>query len=220
MKKDIFNGNIKCEFFAYMLVSYAVEMLAFCGVGVLLILISFADGVTYGADILLLAFGIASCVFGVLYIVGSLFVIRTYPKHKNLIRLFFNSDCYFVSSDTIEFRGHRRGRAFFAMVIQAAARNKGLDDIKYPKVYKIYGALTAACCFLMLASPITAWILLACVDMTPTHEAVVFAVSMSAAVLNAVLGFLFAFRVKGIRKQTIEAYREEQRRKTQQEQRK
>jgi len=220
VKKDIFNGNIKREFFSYMLISYAVETVVFCGIGALLILLSFANNVTNGAAIFLLMLGIASCVFGVWYIVVSLFVIRTYPKHKRLTRFFFNSDCYFVGSDSKEFWGHRWGRASFARFTRAAENNKGLEDIKYPKAYKIYGALTAVCCFLMLAFPITPWILLECVDMTPTYEAIVLAVCIGAAVLNAVLGFVFAFRVKRIRKQTIEAYRNEQRRKAQQERKK
>ena len=138
----------------------------------------------------------------------------------DLTKLFFNSDCYFVSSDTIEFHGHRRGRAFFAMVIQAAARNKGLENIKYPKAYKTYGVLTAVCCFLMIACPITALVLLECIDMTLTYEAITAATLISVAFFSAIGGLVFAFRVKKIRKQTIEAYREEQRRKAQQERRK
>ncbi len=212
-KKDIFNGMIKKEYFSYILVSMIFLTLLFLGVGGLVLGVGiWANAGPTSSIMVMRILGIALILLGFAYFFITVLVIRKYPKYEKLRRIVLNSDIYFVDGTSKEFRGRRRDRAVFEMVTQAAEQNKDLASIKYPKKYKIYVALTVIGIVLMFIYIAIAYILLENIESLPAvlqNEAVIFGVFMIVWVVNIILSFVFAFRVKKIR----EAVRREYRRK-------
>lgn len=211
MKKDFFNGNIKREFVSYMWVSIVVIGAISFGVGGLLIFFSNTVNAADNATrILLFVLGIFLFLLGVWFVGGTIFIIRTYPKHKKYLKWFLNSDCYFVDSDSKEYHGHRCGKAAFEMVNIIAEQNSDIVDIKYPKQYKIFAILGALGIILSFVILFTTWYVLENIAMLPKvlqEEGVVFAIFMVLEILDLILSFIFAFRVKKIREKTILEFR-------------
>lgn len=210
MKKGIFKGNIKHEYVSYIWVS--IILVAFIGVsvGTLLLYAALKHAPCSEDRIGLLIFSVLAYLYGILSSSLIIFVIRKYPKYPKLRKLCLDSDIYFVGSDSKEFRGHWRGRAIFDKVTQLAKQNEGLEDIKYPKKYRVYIVLTVIGIVLMFAYLAFAYIALKNMDMLPKafqREVAVFAVLIIMEVFNMILSFVFAFRVKNIRKDVIEEYK-------------
>lgn len=143
MKRDIFNGKIKKEYFLYILISMILVVVLFVGVGVLCICASIwgATRNPLGERILIAAFGVISFILGPIYLFLELLVIRQFPKYEKLRRTLFNSDCYFTDNVSTEYRGRRRHKAAFDLVTALAEQNKKAKNVKYPIKYKVYNAL-------------------------------------------------------------------------------
>ena len=148
LKKDFFNGNIKHQYVSYIWTTIIIVALVFFGCGGLFLYISLFGNTDRATSLLLLVFGVVSCLFGVWNSFGTFFFIRQYPKHKKMTKLFLNSDCYFVDSASNEYLGNsstlrgRMNKAAFDMVTHTAEQNKGLEGIKYPKTYGTFITLT------------------------------------------------------------------------------
>jgi hypothetical protein len=161
----------------------------------------------------LLVFSVLCYLFGILNFFLIIFVIREYPKYPKLRRLCLNSDYYFVGRDLKDFHGHWRGRSSFGVVTYIGDQNKGLENIKYPKKYRIYIALTVMGIVLMFAYIAITAVILENIEVLPEairSEGLIFAIFLVVEILNLILSFLFAFRVKNIRKATIDEYRKSQ----------
>lgn len=145
MKKDIFNGKIKKEYFSYILVYMIFMTLFFGGIGglCLYVAISGMTGDAFGGLFIFSLFGVVGSIFAVLCSVGEMIVIRNFPKHKWLRRILFNSDIYFTESDSDEYRGRRRRRdiAAFKRVTSMAEAEKRMGGKKKPIKYTVYCAL-------------------------------------------------------------------------------
>ena len=213
MKKGLFKGNIKHEYVSYIWTTIFLVLFIFVGVGSLLLYIAFQHESGSIDRNGLLIFSIPCYLFGILYFFLTIFVIRKYPKYPKLRRLCLNSDCYFVGSDSKNFHGHWRGRSSFGAVTHIGDQNKGLEGIKYPSKYRVYLVLTVMGIVLMFAYiAITAVILenITVLPETIRSEGFVFAVFLVVEILNLILSFVFAFRVKNIRKATIDEFRKSQ----------
>lgn len=141
MKKDIFNGKIKQEYFSYILVYMIFFVLLFAGIGVLAIYAA-VWGMSVnssGERMIMGAIGVVVFMLAPIYLVLELLVIRRYPKYEKLRRALFNSDCYFTESNSTEYRGgnRRRAKAAFALVTSFAAVEKAMGK-KRPIQYTIY----------------------------------------------------------------------------------
>ena len=99
VKKDIFNGNIKREFMSYTWTSIIIVTLVFFACGALFLYVSFFTDIDAKVGILLLTFGIVSLLFSVCYPLGTIFLIRKYPRHKRFVKIFLNSEFYFVTTE-------------------------------------------------------------------------------------------------------------------------
>ena len=208
--KRLFKGNIKHEYISYIWVS--IILVAFIGISVGTLLIYSALKHDPGSvdRISLLVFSVLAYLFGILYSSLIIFSIRKYPKYPKLRRMCLNSDCYFVGSDSKEFRVHHRGRLTFDMVTTVAKQNEGLENIKYPTKYKVYIVLSVIGIALMFVNIIGAYLLMENIILLPENlqsESTIFAVFVVFEILDIVVTFLFAFRVKNIHKDVIEEYR-------------
>lgn len=213
MKKDFFNGNIKPQYLSYMWTSIITITVVFFGCSGLFLFLCFNGNADANTRLFLLVLAVALILIGVGYLLGSLWVIRTYPKCKKIAKCFFNSDRYFANSDSDEFRGHWRGKIAYDLVVQAAEQNEGLENIKYPRKYKIYIILTIICLVLSFIYLAVACIVVKNIDVLPTimqNEHGIIAVFVIVEALNFILSLIFAFRVKKIREITIKEFREKQ----------
>ena len=213
MKKGLFKGNIKHEYVSYIWITIFLDLFIFVGAGSLLLYSAFQHESGSIDRNGLLIFCIPCYLFGILYFFLTIFVIRKYPKYPKLRRLCLNSDYYFVGSDSKDFHGHWRGRSSFGAVTHIGDQNKGLEGIKYPPKYRVYIVLTVMGNVLMFAYiAITAVILenITVLPETIRSEVVVFAILIAVEIVNLILTFVFAFRVKNIRKATIDEYRKSQ----------
>ena len=212
-KKDFFNGNIKHEYISYIWTSLIVLVLVFFGFGGMFLYLSLSDMVAYRPTaIFLLCLGIAACLFGSWFVGGTIFVIRKYPKYKKITKWFLNSDCYFVDSNSKEYRGHWRGKAAFDMVTQIAEQNKDLENIKYPKQYTIFIILTVIGTILMFVNIVVVWLLVENISILPQvlqNEYTILTLFVISEMLDIILTLVIAFKIKNIRKATIKAYRAE-----------
>ena len=101
-------------------------------------------------------------------------------------------------------------RSLFDAFTQLTEQSEYLENIKYPKKYRVFICLTIIGVILEFVYIAVAYIVLENVESLPKvlqNEYIVFAVFMIIEVLNTVLSFVFAFRIKKIRKETIEEYR-------------
>lgn len=209
MKKDIFNGNIKREYIGYVWFSIILGTVIFIGTGALLLVTVFQREPGSADWNALLSIGIFFCLIGVVFFFGELFVIRRYPKSQKYIKWFFNSDCYFVENDSKNYYGTWKGKRSFELITAAAELNKGLEGIKYPKNCKVYTALTVIGIALMPVYLGIAYAAIENLDVLPKamqNEGLIFAALIIAEVLDVVLSFVFAFRVRKIKKETVREY--------------
>ena len=213
MKKGLFKGNIKHEYVSYIWTTILLVVFIFVSVGSLLLYGAFQHELGSADRIGLLVFSIPCYLFGIFYLILTIFVIRKYPKYSKLRKICLNSDYYFVGSDSKDFHGHWRGRYAFGAVTHIGDQNKGLEDIKYPKKYRVYIALTVMGIVLMFAYIAITAVILENIEVLPEairSEGFIFAICLVVEILNLILSFLFAFRVKNIRKATIDEYRKSQ----------
>lgn len=171
---------------------------------------SFFGNLSRETRILVLVFAVTLFLFGIFRSFGTVFIIRKYPKYKKITKCFLNSDCYFVDGDSKEFYGRLEERALFNAFTQLAEQSEYLENIKYPKKYRVFICLTIIGVILEFVYIAVAYIVLENVESLPKvlqNEYIVFAIFMIIEMLNIVFSFVFAFRVKKIRKETIEEYR-------------
>ena len=144
MKKDIFHGKIKKEYFSYILFCIIfIALLMFVVGGMALGVGLWANAGPVIGIIFMRILGVAIIALGIAYIVGCMLVIRKYPKYEKLRRILYNSDCYFTDSESKEYYGGRRRRykAAFDLVTSIAEVEKVMGDEK-PVRYTVYSALT------------------------------------------------------------------------------
>lgn len=210
MKKDFFNGNIKHQFISYIWTTIIIAAVALFGSGGFFIYLSFSDIVADRTTaIFLLCFGVFAFLFGIWYFFGTIFIIRSYPKYKKFTKWFLNSDAYFVESTSKEYHGHWRGKAAFDRVMLAGEQNKGFENIKYPKTYRRNIIFVIISIVLMWVIFAIAFIALENADKLPKmlqNEMLIFCIFILVEIVDVVLAFVFAFRVKRIRKETKEKY--------------
>ena len=149
MKKDIFNGKIKKEYFSYILGSMFFFALLFV-IGVALCICPFVlEGSFHvsGDRVLLVIFGVVALILGGGCVFPQIFLVRNFPKYPKLRRVWFNSDIYFTKSASSEYFGGdrtsrgRRDKAAFEIITIVAEGEKGMENEK-PVRYTIYCALT------------------------------------------------------------------------------
>ena len=145
MKKDIFHGKIKQEYFSYILVYMIFFVLLFAGAGVLCICASVWGMTSNTSDerFLIASFGVIAFILAGVYVFFEMLVIRGFPKYEKIRRILFNSDIYFTDSTSKEYFGGRRRKysAAFDMVTAFAEVEKGMGK-KKPVLYKVYLALS------------------------------------------------------------------------------
>lgn len=150
MKKDIFHGKIKKEYFSYILGYMIFFVLLLGAVGALCIYASIWKMTTntYGERLLIASFGVIAFVLAGVYVFLEMLVIRNFPKHPKLRRILFNSDIYFTDSTSNEYFGGsrtlrgRRNKAAFEVVTTFAEVEKRMGKNK-PVRYTVYSALAA-----------------------------------------------------------------------------
>ena len=147
-KKDIFNGNIKKEYFSYILIYIIfIALLWFVLGGMTLGVGLWANAGPMLAIIFMRLLGVVFIALGIAYVVGCMLVIRKYPKYEKLRRKLYNSDCYFTDSSSKEYYGRIRGirghsaKSAFHLVTAFAEVEKGMGD-KKPVRYTVYSAIT------------------------------------------------------------------------------
>ena len=159
MKKDIFNGKIKKEFYSYILTYMIFFTVLLIGMGALCVY-AFVWGMTanpFGERLLIAAFGGIAFVLAGVYLFLELLVIHKFPKYEKIRRILFNSDCYFTDSTSNEYVGEvrtvsgRRNKAAFDMVTAIASVEKKTGDKKSIR-YKIYNALAIVMALLGILS--------------------------------------------------------------------
>ena len=158
MKKDIFHGKIKKEYFSYILVYMIFFVLLFVGAGALCVYASICGMTTntYGERLLIASFGVIAFVLAGVYVFLELLVIHHFPKYKKIRRILFNSDIYFADSTSSEYFGGsrtlrgRRNKAAFDMVTTFAEAEKRMGK-KKPIRYTVCSALTLIMAVLGLA---------------------------------------------------------------------
>ena len=159
MKKDIFHGKIKKEYFSYILVYMIFFVLLFVGVGALCVYASICGMTTnsYGERLLIASFGGIAFVLAGVYVFLEFLVIHNFPKYQKIRRILFNSDIYFTDSTSNEYFGGsrtlrgRRYKAAFEVVTTFAEAEKGMGK-KKPIRYTVYSALTLVMAVLGLAN--------------------------------------------------------------------
>lgn len=212
MKKGFFKENIKREYISY--VWFSIILVAVIGISVGSLMVYVALHQERPVDqYVALIIGTFCYLYGVVFPALTIFAIRKYPKCPKLRRLCLNSDYYFVGNDSKKFHGHWRGRYSWGAVTHIGDQNKGLEDIKYPKKYRVYIVLTIMGIVLMFAYIAIATIVLENIELLPEvirNEGFVFAILLVVEILNLILSFMFAFCVKKIRKDTIDEFRKSQ----------
>jgi len=217
LKKDIFNGKIKKEYYSYILTYMIFFTVLLIGMGALCVY-AFVWGMaanSFGERLLIAAFGgIAFALAGV-YLFLELLVIHKFPKYEKIRRILFNSDCYFTDSTSNEYIGEvrtvsgRRNKAAFDMVMLCVEQNRGFEDIKYPKKYRIYTILCIIGIVLMFAYIAVTLKLLENIKSLPQffqNEYLIFSVFAIVEFVSLILTFFFAFKVGKIRKETRKEY--------------
>lgn len=213
MKKGLFKGNIKYEYVSFVWTTIFLVVFVFAGVGSLLLYSAFQHEAGSVDRNGFLVFSVLFYLVGILYFFITIFVIRKYPKYAKLRRLCLNFDYYFVGNDSKEFHGHWRGKFSYSAVTHIGDQNKGLEDIKYPKKYWGYLVLTIIGIVLTFAYIAIVAIILENINVLPEvirNEGAVFAMFIAVEILNLTLSFVFAFRVKSIRRATIDEFRKSQ----------
>ena len=210
MKKDIFNGKIKPEYISYTWSSIMLSAFIFVSVGSLLLYSAIQHERGSFDRNGLLIFSVLTYLSGVLFSTLTIVVIRNYPKYPKLRRLFLNSDEYFVGSDSKEFQGNLRGRHAFNVVTRVSERSKGLENIKYPKKYKVFLVFCILGIIMMFLNIIVCFLFIENIIMLPSglqNEGIIMVTFFVAEAIDIIFSLVFAFQVKKIRKDTIDKYR-------------
>ena len=148
MKKDIFHGKIKQEYFSYILGYMIFFVLLFIAIGALCIYASICGMTTNssGERLLIASFGVIAFVLAGVYVFLEFLVIHNFPKYQKIRRILFNSDIYFTDSTSNEYfgdsrtlRGCRNKAAFDMVTIFAEAEKR--TGSKKPVRYVVYCAL-------------------------------------------------------------------------------
>lgn len=158
MKKDIFHGKIKQEYFSYILGYMIFFVLLFIAIGALCIYASICGMTTNssGERLLIASFGGIAFVLAGVYVFLEFLVIHNFPNYQKIRRILFNSDIYFTDSTSNEYFGGsrtlrgRRNKAAFEVVTTFAEAEKGMGKNK-PVRYTVYSALTLVMAVLGLA---------------------------------------------------------------------
>ena len=154
MKRDIFHGKIKKEYFSYILVYMIFFLLLLVGVGVLCVCAAIWGMKSNSMEerLLVAAFGAIALVLAFVYLFLELLVIRRFPKYEKIRRALFNSDRYFTESNSTEYYGRNRWRdkTAFELVGVFAEAEKGMGG-KRPARYTVYIALVIVMSVLGLA---------------------------------------------------------------------
>lgn len=154
MKRDIFHGKIKKEYFSYILVYMTFFLLLLVGVGVLCVCAAVwgMKSNSVGKRLLIAVFGAVALALAVVYLFLELLVIRRFPKYERIRRALFNSDRYFTESHSDEYygRNRRRDQIAFELVGVFAEAEKGMGS-KRPARYTVYIALVIAMSVLGIA---------------------------------------------------------------------
>jgi hypothetical protein len=159
LKKDIFHGKIKQEYFSYILGYMIFFVLLFIAIGALCIYASICGMTTNssGERLLIASFGGIAFVLAGVYVFLEFLVIHNFPKYQKIRRILFNSDIYFTDSTSNEYFGGsrtlrgRRNKAAFEVVTTFAEAEKGMRK-KKPIRYTVYSALTLVMAVLGLAN--------------------------------------------------------------------
>jgi hypothetical protein len=159
LKKDIFHGKIKQEYFSYILGYMIFFVLLFIAIGALCIYASIWGMKTNnsGERLLIASFGGIAFVLAGVYVFLEFLVIHNFPKYQKIRRILFNSDIYFTDSTSNEYFGGsrtlrgRRNKAAFEVVTTFAEAEKGMGK-KKPIRYTVYSALTLVMAVLGLAN--------------------------------------------------------------------
>ena len=205
MKKDIFKGKIKKEYFSYILGYMIFFVLLFVAGGALCIYAFVLEGSANvsGNRLLLAVFGIVSFVLGGGYVFPQLFLIRNFPKYPKLRRIFFNSDIYFTDSISNEYYGgsrtlrERRYKAAFDIVTAVAEAEKGMGN-KKPVRYIVYCVLSILMSLLGLADLIAVPLLFENGKLFPgmSDDVFVFLLLLVAFIFVALAVFFFTRALK------------------------
>ncbi len=154
MKRDIFHGKIKKEYFSYILVYMIFFLLLLVGVGVLCVCAAVwgMKSNSMGERLLIAVFGVVALVLAAVYLFLELLVIRRFPKYERIRRALFNSDRYFTESHSDEYYGRdrRRDKIAFEMIGVFTEAEKGMGS-KRPARYTVYIALVIVMSVLGLA---------------------------------------------------------------------
>lgn len=138
MKKDIFNGKIKKEYFSYIL-GYMIFFMLLFVVGAALCICAFLLEGSFnvsGERVFMVTLGAGLFVLGGGYVFPQLFVIRNFPKYPKFRRIMLNSDIYFTDSTSNEYFGGsrtlrgRRNKAAFEMVTAITEAEKDMGKKK------------------------------------------------------------------------------------------
>ena len=209
MKKDFFNNNIKPEYVSYIWTTIIIICVVSLVVAACFIYGYFEawDEATRGP---LLWLGIISLLFGAVYSLGTICVIRSYPKSKKIITWFLNSDYYFVGRDSKKYYGHWRGKHAFAATTSGSyvSRNMIVGS-QYAQQYRIYVRRTIMNVILMFANIAAFGLVFSNFEKLPVWLQSEWAIGIFFALLEVlfmVLGSVCAFRVKDIREKMRKEY--------------
>ena len=154
MKRDIFHGKIRKEYYSYILVYMIFFLLLLVGVGALCVCAAIWGMKSNSMEerLLVAAFGAIALVLAFVYLFLELLVIRRFPKYEKIRRALFNSDRYFTESNSTEYYGRNRWRdkTAFELVGVFAEAEKGMGG-KRPARYTVYIALVIVMSVLGLA---------------------------------------------------------------------
>ena len=137
MKKDIFHGKIKQEYFSYILCYMIFFVLLFIAVGALCIYASIWGMKTNssGERLLIASFGVIAFLLAGVYVFLEFLVIHNFPKYQKIRRILFNSDIYFTDSTSNKYLGGSRtfrgsrNKAAFEMVTAIAEAEKNMQSL-------------------------------------------------------------------------------------------
>lgn len=216
MKKDIFKGKIKKEYYSYIL-GYIIFFLLLFVVGVSLCIYAFVLEGSFnvsGERALLVVFGVVLFALGGGYVFPQLFVISNFPKYPKLRRILFNSDIYFTDSTSKEYLGGsrtlhgRRNKATFEIVTAIVEAEKRMGN-KKPVRYTVYMVFSILFSVIGLAWLFGALLLFDKGAIFPNISDEIFLFLLFSVdivfVSLAIIFFLFAYKVSQI--SSFEKYR-------------
>ena len=206
MKKDIFHGKIKQEYFSYILGYMIFFVLLFIAIGALCIYASICGMTTNssGERLLIASFGVIAFVLASVYVFLEFLVIHNFPKYQKIRRSLFDSDIYFTDSTSSEYLGgsrtlcRRRNKAAFEIVTTIAEAEKEMGD-KTPIRYTIYSVLALLFSVIGLTVPIALPLLFDSGTIFPNMSDGFFAVLLISVafvcVSLAIIFFIRAYRI-------------------------